>query len=134
MSVSLNDVRVASRVHLQQLDSVISTDWEGKDFTPQNGVEYQSVYLMSGAVIDHTLSDSSKHNYILQVTLKYPANEGTYSIETKASALVAHFNRGLLLERNGLKIRVEDTPIIANLGVEGDREIRAVSINLVVYY
>ena len=135
MSVSINDVRVATRVHLETIANNIETDYEGDTFTPTNEVEYQSVHLLIGAIDDFTIAhaDSSTHNYILQVTLRYPTNKGTYKVETKASEIVAHFDRGLLLERNGLKIRVEKTPEVVNLGVEGDREVRAVSIGLVVY-
>lgn len=135
MSAYLNTIRVATRIHLETIANNIDTNYEGKSFTPDSLAEYQSVFLMSGAVDDFTISysDSSKSDFILQITLYYPSQKGTYKVETKASDIVSHFNRGLVLEKNGVKIRVEKTPTIANLGVDGDREVRAVSIGLVVY-
>ena len=49
-TVSITDVRVATRTHLLLLDNVIATDWEGDKFEPTSGTEYQSVYLLTGAV------------------------------------------------------------------------------------
>jgi len=135
MSADINTIRVVTRVHLETIANNISTDYEGDKFTPVNDVEYQSVHLLSGGVDDFTIAyeDSVKSSLILQITLNYPSQKGTYDVETKASQIVAHFNRGLVLEKNSVKVRVEKTPTIANLGVVGDREIRAVSIGLVVY-
>ena len=135
MSVSLNDVRVATRQHLELISDDIESDWEGQDYTPTNGVPYQSIFLLNGSVEDFSLSfnDSSKSVFILQVTLMYPSSKGTYDIETRANEVITQFNRGLVLSRNGINIRVENTPTVSNLGVIGDREARAISINLTVY-
>ena len=135
MSVSMNDVRVATRQHLKAITNPIETDWEGDKFTPTNDVEYQSVHLLSGHVEDLVIgyTNEAKSNFILQVTLKYPSQKGTYAIETKAHDIVEHFKRGTTLTKNDITMRVENTPTITNLGVEADREIRAVSINISIY-
>lgn len=135
MSVSITDVRVATRTHLLLLDNVISTDWEGKDFTPVNNVEYQSVHLLTGKVDDFTIShdDNSQYDFLLQITLKYPSQDGMYKIEEKAEAIVNHFKRGTKLTKNDIIINIDKTPTVTMLGVDGDREVKVVSIPINVY-
>jgi len=133
--VSITDVRIATRTHLETIANNIATDYEGDKFTPDNDVPYQSVHLLTGSVDDFTIShdDNSQSHYILQITLKYPSQVGMFKIEEKAEDLIEHFKRGTKLTKNAIIINIDKTPTVTDLGVEGDRQIKAVSIVLNVF-
>ena len=131
-TVSITDVRIATRTHLETIANNISTDYEGDKFEPTNDVPYQSIHLLTGVVDDFTLShdDNSQSNYILQITLRYPSQAGMFKIEEKAEDLIDHFKRGTKLTKNDIIINIDKTPTVVSLGVDGDREIKVISVAL----
>jgi len=126
----MNDIRVATRKHLELISEDIDTAWEGFTFTPKTGDPYQEVTMLFGDVLDVGYDNIRVGNHIMQIMLRYPANNGTYDVETKAKQITDHFKKGTELTQGDTKVCVKSTPNVFNLGTINDRIVRAISINL----
>lgn len=126
----MTDIRIATREHLELISSDIQTAWEGFKYEPTKGTPYQEVSLLSGDVLDVGFDNIQVGNHILQVSLLYPSNDGTYDVEEKAKEIQSHFKKGTELTHGAIKVCIKSTPTIVNLGTIDDRIIRVVSINI----
>ena len=121
----MNEVRVKSRQFLELISNGIPTSYEGDTFddTVDN---YQRVDLLPSVIEDIDLEREVK-SYILQITLYYKANAGTYEVEKRAEEIVTHFADGTQIEEC---LTVRGVPEIRNLGTINNHIVRIVTVNL----
>lgn len=131
----MSNIRQALETHLSQIANPLPTQWQNVAFTPTNGVPYQMAHIMFAEPDDYTISRADKYleQGFLQITLKYPTNQGVTVLEDKARELRKHFKRGTILTNDDdllevIDVEIGKTPTIKQLGVEGDRYLVAVTV------
>jgi hypothetical protein len=115
-------IRAALESRLKTLTPAIPIVWQvktpAKTFNPKD--PYIKAFLMPAS--NRTLGLSEKttvHKGIFQVSLCYPTGFGMRDVEAMAAAVQQHFPAGLVLEAEGVKVRIRGKPdIAADLGVE----------------
>jgi hypothetical protein len=106
----------------QQISTALSgfaIAWENARYAPTLGTPFASVFLLPAATVNPAIAgdgvngELQQHNGVMQVTLNYPANDGTQAFGAKADVLAAAFPVGLTLTQGAVTVRVLRTPSIA---------------------
>ena len=110
-------IRQMLEARLLAMPSGLPTVWQNK--TPPAGFNtaaaYQKAFLLRARNQPLGLSEkSAAHRGILQVTLCYPTGNGTGAAEAQAVAVQAHFPSGLVLVKNGARLRIRGRPSIGD--------------------
>ncbi|NOQ31790.1 MAG: hypothetical protein GQ570_11770 [Helicobacteraceae bacterium] len=131
----MDDIRGALESHLGTLSNVLPTEYELVSFTPDNDTPYQSAHLSDIITVDMSLSFDNRQQYLgfFQVNLKYPIGQGVGAMVTEALRIIAHYERGLVLTKDDIEVRILETPTRSKVSVDNDRGIMAVRINFQAY-
>lgn len=104
-------IRKLLETALAAMPGALSGALPNKAFTKTNTVPHWEVYLLpgrpDGVILD---SDFVREMGTLQVTLCYPAGEGTARVDAMADKLKAHFKRGSAWTAPGIRVLVERHP------------------------
>jgi len=114
---------------LNNINPPIETAFENAGYSPRNGVPYQSANVLLAQPENPTLSPGFHREVgIFQVSLRYPANQGTGLVQARAEILRVVFARGVTLTEGQISVRVSATPEIAPGRADGDRWVVPVKI------
>jgi len=120
--MSITAIRAALETRLGTMSPALSTAYQNVAFMPVTGTAYQAVYLLPATVENPTLGDGFyRERGLMQVSLMYPMNAGPATAEARASAIKAHFPRGLQLTSGSVTTRIDRTPSISPPRPDGDR-------------
>lgn len=115
-------IRKALEVRLNAMAPALPTSWENSNFKPVVGVAYQQVNLLF-AQPDNPAYGPNFHRELgyMQVSLRYPLQDGPAPIYARAELIRAHFQRGLSLVDSGVTVMIEKTPEIGTGFIDADR-------------
>ena len=130
MSTIQQHIRAALDTRLESLSPAIATAYEGRTFAPPvTSVPYQSVHLLPARPDNPTLTEQLRVDTgIYQVTLLYPREGDTATVDARVGALQSHFAAGTVLTSGTISVRIVGTPAIAAGMPAGDRWAVPVSI------
>jgi hypothetical protein len=129
--MAIIEVKRAAERHLSTLTPNIATGYEGVTFTPPVGL-YQRVQFNIQTPDDPVLGTGFYRERItMQVFIAGALNKGTAEVIARAELVRNHFNKGLTLLENNIRIHVLRTPQIAGTSVASDRLVCPVIIELV---
>lgn len=129
--MAIIEVKRAAERHLSTLTPNIATGYEGVIFTPPVGL-YQRVQFNIQTPDDPVLGTGFYRERItMQVFIAGALNKGTAEVIARAELVRNHFNKGLTLLENNIRIHVLRTPQIAGTSVASDRIVCPVIIELV---
>jgi hypothetical protein len=132
--MSISKIKAALEIKLNSISPTIATEYENVSFTPQSGVPYQTLNLMPALNEIMFINEASyKSIGIFQITLKYPINQGTSVIMTRADLYLTNFKANTKLIKDGITVKVMDAPDVRVLGVVGDRYVVVLSVNYRAY-
>lgn len=106
------------RALTDRLDALVATlkipvAYPGAGFKPITGKEYLRPWLLPAPTDPLTLAHSNQYSGILQVDVFWPEGQGIIKPMEKASAIIAHFPKGIRLYHEGVKVVVSGPPFIA---------------------
>jgi len=111
--MSLNNIRNALEAAIDGMQPSIATAHQGESFTPAIGTPYAAIYLMVATPNNPTMGDGFYQELgVLQVTLNYPAGEGTAAATARAEAIRAVLRRGATFSFGGTDVQIDRTPVI----------------------
>lgn len=130
MSTIQQHIRAALDTRLAALMPAWPTAWEARTFEPPSTTTpYQRVYLLPATPDNPTLDEKLRVDAgVYQVTMMFPRETDTASIDASTGALQGHFPAGLTLQSGTIGIRIVGTPAIAAGMPAGDRWAVPVSI------
>lgn len=129
--MAIIEVKRATERHLSTLTPSVATGYEGVTFTPPAGL-YQRVQFTIQRPDDPVLGTGFYRERItMQVFIAGALNKGTAEVIARAELVRNHFNKGLTLLENNIRIHVLRTPQIAGTSVASDRLVCPVIIELV---
>ena len=129
--MAIIEVKRAAERRLSTLTPNIATGYEGATFSPPTGL-YQRVQFNIQSPDDPVLGTGFYRERItMQVFIAGELNKGTAEVITRAELVRNHFNKGLTLLENNIRIHVLRTPQIAGTSVISDRIVCPVIIELV---
>ncbi len=129
--MAIIEVKRAAERHLSTLTPNIATGYEGVTFAPPVGL-YQRVQFNIQTPDDPVLGTGFYRERItMQVFIAGALNKGTAEVIARAELVRNHFNKGLTLLENNIRIHVLRTPQIAGTSVASDRLVCPVIIELV---
>lgn len=123
------NIRKALQTRLLGVVASSSVEWENSNFTaPALNVPYYKANLLRGGSENLAIDtmDSDRVG-IFQVTLLFPVDVGTLTLETKADEIIAHFVGQTLVETD-VKVKILNQPYFNLLPSTADRFIGAISI------
>lgn len=103
-------IQAALDSHLAGLDLGLAIAWENSPFTPQVGIPWIKAGLLPGPVVQADMAPDGgrdRHQGIYQVSLFYPAGQGSGPARRMADQVTAGFKRGTVLSQAGLNIRIQ---------------------------
>lgn len=110
-------IRLALEARLNEMPDKLPTVWQNKP-SPAGfdaSKPYQKAYLLRSPPQGIGLEEqNSLHRGYLQVSLCYPSGDGTFKIETYAKALQDYFPPGLVLQGDGVKVRIRGRASVAD--------------------
>jgi len=115
--MSENAIRQALEARLNAMPDRLPTVWQNKE--PPQGFDpnapHQKAFLLRSPPQSIGLEElNSLHRGYLQVSLCYPSGDGTFKIETYAKALQDYFPPGLVLQGDGVKVRIRGRASVAD--------------------
>jgi len=129
--MAIIEVKRATERHLSTLAPTVATGYEGVTFTPPAGL-YQRVQFTIQPPDDPVLGTGFYRERItMQVFIAGALNKGTAEVIARAELVRNHFNKGLTLLEDNIRIHVLRTPQIAGTSVASDRLVCPVIIELV---
>ncbi|WP_288061386.1 phage tail terminator-like protein [Rodentibacter caecimuris] len=124
-------VRSILQTHLSKLGE-FNTAWEGikNPFT----LPYQTVWLTVSATKTGAISSKphAEESGFMQVTLYYPAGNGTQEIEERASQLQKHFYGQSFIKEN-VQVVIHSPPVIGGIFLNDDKLALPITINYSAY-
>lgn len=110
-------IRVALEARLNAMPDKLPTVWQNKN-APQGfdaAKPHQKAFMLRSPPQGIGLSErNSLHQGYLQVSLCYPSGDGTFKIETYAKALADWFPPGLVLQGDGVRVRIRGRASVAD--------------------
>lgn len=129
--MAIIEIKRASERRLNSLTPVVPTGWEGVNFNPPNSM-YQLVQHIIRQPEDPVLGTGFHRERVsMQVFIVGEINKGASEVLTRAELVRNHFEKGLVLTENNVKIHVLKTPQLTGTSVVGDRILCSVLIELV---
>lgn len=125
----MTNTRMALQTRLLGVVTASEVDWENAKFeAPDLETPYYKSDLVQGRS-DNLAMDTmdAQGGGIYQVTLNYPVNQGTVSIENEAQTIMDYFV-GQTLVYNDAKVTILTQPYYTELDSTADRYIGSVSI------
>ena len=125
----MTNTRMALQTRLLGVVTASEVDWENSDFTaPDLDTQYYKSDVIQGRN-DNLAIDTmdAQGGGIYQVTLNYPVNQGTVSIENEAQTIMDYFV-GQTLVYNDARVTILTQPYYTELDSTADRYIGAISI------
>lgn len=94
----------------------------GADFSPKQGKPYLGVSFIpnTAELVGISFDNDVDHQGLLQLSVFWPARQGFVKPMQVASQVVAAFRPGTKIDRNGLRIRIDQQPSIAASLSESD--------------
>lgn len=113
--MSLANIRSALESAVDGMTPSLVTVHQGESYDPVIGTPYAAIYLLPALPENPTMGDGFyREAGILQVTLNYPAGEGTADATARAEAIRALFRRGATFGYGGTVVQVDRTPAITD--------------------
>lgn len=104
------------------MSPALATVFENDPYTPVNGTPYQQANLLFAEPDNPTMDKAFKREQgIFQVTLRYPINIGTATVNARAELIRTTFAAGTRFTSGGITVTVETTPQVAPGFKDGDR-------------
>ncbi|WP_337678114.1 phage tail terminator-like protein [Rodentibacter pneumotropicus] len=124
-------VRSILQTHLADLGE-FNTAWEGINNSPK--LPYQTVWLTISTAQTGAISSKphSKETGFMQVTLHYPAGNGTQDIEERASQIRKHFYGQSFIQEN-VQVVILSPPLIGGIFLSDDKLALPITINFTAY-
>lgn len=116
-------------------NAVMDVAWENTRYEPTIGRPYQEIFLLSGDT-KQTAQGASGTNFdvgVYQIDLHYPRDEGAGDLIGRADLIRQYFQRSRLLQNNGVKINVEQTPSLSPPRTGPQWYTRSVSVPYFLY-
>lgn len=122
-------IRTALQNRLLGMPLAIQTVFEGQEFSPSDGVPYQTVRLIPSAPLNPTFgNDYYREVGTFRVRLFYPSRSGPGAITSQAERIRDWFPRGLSLVSGDITTIIEGTPSISDSRLEDERMVVVVDI------
>lgn len=126
--MSIVKIRQALETGLSTITPTLATAYENVPYTPITGTPYQTVYILFNTPDNATLGDGLYHEKgYMQVSLKYPLNNGSTLCASRAELVRQKFKRGATFTKDGVSVTVEKTPSVSFI-TEIDRYTAVVKI------
>jgi hypothetical protein len=120
--MSVTAIRAALEAQLATITPALSTAYENVSFSPVTGTAYQACYTLRATPDNPTMGDGFYRELgIFQVSLFYPAQNGSGAAETRAGLIREAFKRGISMISGSTTVRVARTPEIGAGRIDGDR-------------
>lgn len=101
------DIAKALRDYLSIMANVPPIATEGVTFTPTAGTPFIAEFALGGNQNAPTLRGHDAYiRGVYQVTVNTPKGSGKWQLLQLTDAIMTHFNKSLVLTRNGIKITV----------------------------
>lgn len=127
--MSLENIRSALESVVDGMRPTMATVHQGQSYDPIVGTPYAAIYLLPANPENPTMGDGFyRETGILQITLNYPAGEGTADATARAQAIRSLFRRGAAFTYGGTVVQVDRTPAITD--GEGDEGFIAVIVRI----
>lgn len=121
-------IRAALETAVEALPDNLPTAWQNRSFEPSEG-PYQVVSVVFATPENPTLGDGLyRQRGFMQISLRYPVNEGSGDSAERGEMLRTAFRRGLSVEANGVTTIIDRTPHVPEGVVDGDRFVVNVRI------
>lgn len=111
--MSLGHIRSALESAVDGMLPTLPSVHQGEGYDPIVGTPYVEIYLLPALPENPTMGDGYyRESGILQVTLNYPAGEGTADATARAEAIRELFRRGATFTYSSTVVVVDRTPAI----------------------
>lgn len=121
-------IRAALETAVKALPDNLPTAWQNVAFAIPDA-PYQRVDVLFATPENPTLGDGFyRQRGFMQISLRYPVNEGSGDSAERGEMLRRAFRRGLSLEANGVTTIIDRTPHVPEGVVDGDRFVVNVRI------
>lgn len=115
-------VRAALEVAVNAMTPPLITAWENVAFlSPGTTVPYQQVFVLFGKPDNVEWGRGYREIGYMQITLKYPLQQGPAPAATRAELIRTAFKKGTSLTQSGIVVTINETPAIGNGVIDGDR-------------
>lgn len=136
--MSHHDVRVAFNTHYASLldPTTINTVDENEKFDPASATgPYETIHMLPGTPENAAMGSSSGVWRVgfFQVTLYYPAGQGTKAAALRAQAIAARFARGTTLTSGSITVKLTKPVDIKRSRLEGERYVLPVQIPFLAF-
>ena len=113
------DITKALRDHLSTMANVPAIATEGVSFTPTTGTPFIAEFALGGNQNAPTLRGHDAYiRGVYQVTVNTPKGSGKWQLLQLTDSIMNHFNKSLVLTRNGVKITI--TSVSRSAIIQGD--------------
>jgi hypothetical protein len=121
--VNLIELHAVLEGWLRDMDvTPFPTQWANSEYKPVDGTPYQKVDIILGDPANPEQSGTFfQERGFMQVSLRYPANEGRKAIMERAQLIRNRFRFGLPLAANGFSVVIDRTPTISQGANDGNR-------------
>lgn len=126
--MSMVKIRQALETGLSTITPALATAYENVPYAPVTGTPYQTVYMLFNNPDNPTLGDGFyRERGIMQVSLKYPLNNGSTACATRVELVRQKFKRGATFTKDGITVTIDKTPSVSFM-TEADRYTAVVKI------
>ncbi len=103
-------IQAALDSHLAGLELDLPLAWENVPFTPEVGQPWLKTGFLPAPVRQAELAPDggrNRHQGIYQVSLFYPAGQGSGPARSMAERVISGFKRGTVLSGEGIKVHIQ---------------------------
>jgi len=107
--MSLKAISTALSTHLSQMPNLPPVAWEnGPTFKPPANDIYLAEFTLPAGVNGEDMTGNGATSYggIYQVTVFAPSRTNKFNAKDIAGQIAAYFNRGLKLEKDGVRVEI----------------------------
>lgn len=113
--MSLTNIRSALEGAIDGMLPALQSVHQGEGYAPVIGTPYQAIYLLKATPENPTLGDGYYvEQGVLQITLNYPAGEGTAASTSRAEAIRDLLRRGATFSYGGTVVQIDRTPAVTD--------------------
>lgn len=103
----------ALTARLATLVTGLPVAWPNVDFKPGQGGYLKPSWLPADTVMSAVAQGTHQARGVFQVSVYWPEDDGLTAPLEVAGAVAAHFAKGTKLDRQGVRVRVENPPSVA---------------------